>query len=252
MWWATRLTFHSQRVLRHLTRLLLASGSFTESKRTLFLYVQLVSKSRETQAGDTTLEAASKPSAGRKEQGTKGVRASMERTGGGSWMGTMETMSREDIDILAGYEEHMSDEARKGGEPLNDRQSSSTAAPPPHSSASIFPPNPAPLNPEELPSSARPATHANDSDNTFLSMLLFGIRMLCRYGDEEDIKIEAVRLMGLAMEVVGSGIGASSSNFGKDARADVLAVRGILRARLVAFGELHAPKNATDHTVVCI
>ncbi|KAL0569229.1 hypothetical protein V5O48_012743 [Marasmius crinis-equi] len=44
LWWATRLTFNSYRVLRHMTRLLYVSGDTSLAKRTLKLYVQVVGK----------------------------------------------------------------------------------------------------------------------------------------------------------------------------------------------------------------
>lgn len=44
LWWATRLTFNSSRVLRHMTRLLYFSGDPNLAKRSLRLYVQVVSK----------------------------------------------------------------------------------------------------------------------------------------------------------------------------------------------------------------
>ncbi|KAF8229254.1 hypothetical protein L208DRAFT_1439479 [Tricholoma matsutake] len=44
LWWATRLTFNSYRVLRHMTRLLHASGDTALAKRTLRLYIQVVGK----------------------------------------------------------------------------------------------------------------------------------------------------------------------------------------------------------------
>ncbi|KAG1744916.1 uncharacterized protein EDB91DRAFT_1271102 [Suillus paluster] len=47
LWWATRLTFNSYRVYRHMTRLLSISGDAELAKRTLRLYVQVVSKARE-------------------------------------------------------------------------------------------------------------------------------------------------------------------------------------------------------------
>ncbi|KAL0066998.1 hypothetical protein AAF712_005987 [Marasmius tenuissimus] len=49
LWWATRLTFNSYRVLRHMTRLSYVSGDTSLAKRTLGLYVQVVSKA--VQAG---------------------------------------------------------------------------------------------------------------------------------------------------------------------------------------------------------
>ncbi|KAJ7854317.1 hypothetical protein B0H14DRAFT_2756738 [Mycena olivaceomarginata] len=44
LWWATRMTFNSFRIMRHLTRLLHVSGDTPLAKRTLKLYVQIVSK----------------------------------------------------------------------------------------------------------------------------------------------------------------------------------------------------------------
>lgn len=50
MWWATRLTFNSPRVLRHMTRLLFLSGDVSLGKRTLKLYTQAVGKAWQTHA----------------------------------------------------------------------------------------------------------------------------------------------------------------------------------------------------------
>lgn len=47
LWWATRLTFNSYRIYRHMTRLLSISGDAELAKRTLRLYVHVVSKARE-------------------------------------------------------------------------------------------------------------------------------------------------------------------------------------------------------------
>lgn len=47
LWWATRLTFNSFRIYRHMFRLLSASGDPELAKRTLRLYIQVVSKARE-------------------------------------------------------------------------------------------------------------------------------------------------------------------------------------------------------------
>ena len=47
LWWATRLTFNSFRIYRHMFRLLSASGDPELAKRTLRLYIQVVSKVRE-------------------------------------------------------------------------------------------------------------------------------------------------------------------------------------------------------------
>ncbi|PFH52497.1 hypothetical protein AMATHDRAFT_139942 [Amanita thiersii Skay4041] len=48
LWWATRLTFNSPSVLRHMTRILYLSGDSSLGRRTLKLYVQVVGKSWET------------------------------------------------------------------------------------------------------------------------------------------------------------------------------------------------------------
>jgi hypothetical protein len=48
LWWATRLTFNSSRIFRHMTRLFYISGDVELARRTLRLYVQVVSKAFET------------------------------------------------------------------------------------------------------------------------------------------------------------------------------------------------------------
>lgn len=50
LWWATRLTFNSFRIYRHMSRLLAVSGDPELAKRTLQLYIQVVSKAREAGA----------------------------------------------------------------------------------------------------------------------------------------------------------------------------------------------------------
>ncbi|KIJ67164.1 hypothetical protein HYDPIDRAFT_25637 [Hydnomerulius pinastri MD-312] len=52
LWWATRLTFNSYRIFRHMTRLLYISGDNELAKRTLRLYVQVVSKACEAGVDD--------------------------------------------------------------------------------------------------------------------------------------------------------------------------------------------------------
>ncbi|KAI0631519.1 hypothetical protein C8Q77DRAFT_1061722 [Trametes polyzona] len=47
LWWATRLTFNSFKIFRHMSRLFYVSGDPELAKRTLRLYVQIVSKARE-------------------------------------------------------------------------------------------------------------------------------------------------------------------------------------------------------------
>ncbi|KAF8335591.1 hypothetical protein F5887DRAFT_609819 [Amanita rubescens] len=49
MWWATRLTFNSPRVLRHMTRLLFLSGDTSLGKRTLKVHARAVGKAWPTQ-----------------------------------------------------------------------------------------------------------------------------------------------------------------------------------------------------------
>ncbi|KAG8215730.1 hypothetical protein J3R82DRAFT_7623 [Butyriboletus roseoflavus] len=46
LWWATRLTFNSYRIFRHMSRLLYVSGDTELAKRTLRLYIEVVSKTR--------------------------------------------------------------------------------------------------------------------------------------------------------------------------------------------------------------
>lgn len=50
------LTFQSQSILRHLTRLQTAQGEATDARRTFELYVQLALKSRETQQPEVSLQ----------------------------------------------------------------------------------------------------------------------------------------------------------------------------------------------------
>ncbi|KIP07862.1 hypothetical protein PHLGIDRAFT_70390 [Phlebiopsis gigantea 11061_1 CR5-6] len=59
LWWATRLTFNSFRIYRHMFRLLFASGDPELAKRTLRLYIQVVSKVREagSSQGGTMVDA---------------------------------------------------------------------------------------------------------------------------------------------------------------------------------------------------
>lgn len=61
LYWAMTLTFQSQSILRHLTRLLATSGSFTDAKRTFELYVQIVLKDRETKQPEISLQLKRRP-----------------------------------------------------------------------------------------------------------------------------------------------------------------------------------------------
>ncbi|KAF9240835.1 hypothetical protein BU15DRAFT_87417 [Melanogaster broomeanus] len=47
LWWGTRLTFNSYRIFRHMARLLYVSGDTELAKRTLRIYVQIVSRTRQ-------------------------------------------------------------------------------------------------------------------------------------------------------------------------------------------------------------
>lgn len=48
LWWATRLTFNSHRIFRHMSRLFYVSGDLNLAIRTLRLYVQVAGKAWET------------------------------------------------------------------------------------------------------------------------------------------------------------------------------------------------------------
>ncbi|KAL5638932.1 hypothetical protein ACGC1H_003335 [Rhizoctonia solani] len=63
LWWTTRLTFHSYRVLRHLARLLyLVPESDTHVARRVFQqYVRLVRQARQTSPGDVDLQLKRRP-----------------------------------------------------------------------------------------------------------------------------------------------------------------------------------------------
>ncbi|SPO37287.1 uncharacterized protein PSFLO_02760 [Pseudozyma flocculosa] len=53
------LTFHSQRIARHLVRLLFAAEAHDEAKRALQAYIQIVEKAREADQGTTAAQVAS-------------------------------------------------------------------------------------------------------------------------------------------------------------------------------------------------
>jgi hypothetical protein len=61
LWWAMTLTFQSQAVLRHLTRLQAAQGDSVGARRTFELYVQIVLKAKETQQPDVKLQLKRRP-----------------------------------------------------------------------------------------------------------------------------------------------------------------------------------------------
>ncbi|TXT05012.1 hypothetical protein VHUM_03832 [Vanrija humicola] len=61
LWWATTVTFHSQAVLRHLTRLQVAAGDIADARRTFELYVSLVLKARQAKYPESALELSLNP-----------------------------------------------------------------------------------------------------------------------------------------------------------------------------------------------
>ncbi|KAK4688880.1 cargo-transport protein YPP1, partial [Tremellales sp. Uapishka_1] len=56
LYWAQTLTFQSQSILRHLTRLHSEAAEYADSKRVFSLYVQLVLKARQTSQPDVSLQ----------------------------------------------------------------------------------------------------------------------------------------------------------------------------------------------------
>ncbi|KAI0755686.1 hypothetical protein C8Q74DRAFT_319092 [Fomes fomentarius] len=52
LWWATRLTFNSFKIFRHMSRLFYVAGDPDLARRTLRLYIQIVSKSREAKLAE--------------------------------------------------------------------------------------------------------------------------------------------------------------------------------------------------------
>ncbi|KAF8603292.1 hypothetical protein BDV93DRAFT_493559 [Ceratobasidium sp. AG-I] len=63
LWWSTRFTFHSHRILRHLSHLLLQvpEPDINVARRTFQLYVRLVRTARLTEAGDVDLQLKRRP-----------------------------------------------------------------------------------------------------------------------------------------------------------------------------------------------
>ncbi|KAL1407086.1 hypothetical protein Q8F55_006499 [Vanrija albida] len=61
LWWATTVTFQSQAILRHLTRLQVAAGDAKDARRTFELYVSLVLKARQARYPESALELALNP-----------------------------------------------------------------------------------------------------------------------------------------------------------------------------------------------
>ncbi|OSC98625.1 hypothetical protein PYCCODRAFT_1396824 [Trametes coccinea BRFM310] len=68
LWWATRLTFNSFKIFRHMSRLFYVTGDPELAKRTLRLYIQIVGKAREANLAEeesATAEAAGAFGAGK-------------------------------------------------------------------------------------------------------------------------------------------------------------------------------------------
>ncbi|KAG6885786.1 hypothetical protein C0993_009891 [Termitomyces sp. T159_Od127] len=59
LWWATRLTFNSPKVLRHMTRIFHVAGDTSLARRTLLLYSQVVGKAYETKQANTATPSSS-------------------------------------------------------------------------------------------------------------------------------------------------------------------------------------------------
>lgn len=142
--------------MRHLTRLLLSINDFPEAKRTFALYVQLVTKARQTAAGD----APQVPHANQE----------------GEISSTGEAVENGVDGSIAG----------SGGDA--------------------------------------------DDDQMFAEALFFGVRMLCRYGDEDDVD-EAVRVYGIAEQVV-----AENRRWPDPIHARLYTAHGVLCTRMTDFG----------------
>ncbi|KAF8321267.1 hypothetical protein DL93DRAFT_2073084 [Clavulina sp. PMI_390] len=186
MWWGTRLTFHSQRILRHLVRLQLATGDFDKSKRTLHLYVQLVSKNRQTAVGAVSLQLKRRPT-----------------------------------DLPAEHPDTIAEELDEKADGLERA-------------------------PEE----------DADADDVFLDILLMGVRMMCKYGGDEDVK-EAKRMMAIARDVIGDATpdpteaasdASPARKWPSKTRAKYLATQGVLSSRAVDFehSETERPRHLTQ------
>ncbi len=149
--------------MRHLTRLLLASGNFTEAKRTFKLYVQLVTKSRQTSQGEVSLLLKRRPT----------------------------NLPAEHPDTIAREEE-------EDGAAANGKKFKANEDLPDKSSGDL------------------------DDNETYLDALIYGIRMLCRYGDRDDVA-EARRISDLVDVVI-----AERRKWPSLTLANVNIVRGIL------------------------
>ncbi|KAG6918514.1 hypothetical protein DXG01_013876 [Tephrocybe rancida] len=65
LWWATRLTFNSHQILRHMTRILHIAGDTPLARRTLLLYAQVVGKAYEAGHVNAATPSSSKNSSRR-------------------------------------------------------------------------------------------------------------------------------------------------------------------------------------------
>jgi len=91
MWWSVEMTFHSQAILRHLMRLLLATGQHDDAKRVFELYVKLVLKARQTSQPEVSLELRQ---SSKDEHST--TRPAVQQTDDAEFTG--ETEGQEDLD----------------------------------------------------------------------------------------------------------------------------------------------------------
>ena len=98
LWWAMTLTFQSQAVLRHLTRLQTAQGDSAGARRTFELYVQIVLKAKETQQPDLKLRLNRRPTEGVSEEPTRKIDDTEGTTDGDGKDGERNNVAETDID----------------------------------------------------------------------------------------------------------------------------------------------------------
>ncbi|KAF8582936.1 hypothetical protein K439DRAFT_1634845 [Ramaria rubella] len=129
LWWATRFTFNSHRIYRHLTRTLYASGDTDLAKRTLRLYVQVVSKARETGAYSKKEPNGHREQNGNGEQGGEGEQDA-DGEPDGVWVETLVQGARMLCRVAGGIEEakEAGELIRKAEERLDKRDSVAAAA----------------------------------------------------------------------------------------------------------------------------
>ncbi|KAF7986875.1 hypothetical protein HWV62_12618 [Athelia sp. TMB] len=89
LWWATRLTFNSPRVFRHMTRVFAAAGDTALARRTLRLYATLVAKAYETQLATATGTASSTPSPTASEEAIEKADVDADADSDANWVDTL-------------------------------------------------------------------------------------------------------------------------------------------------------------------